>query len=154
MTATGVNNGVTVTATANATVTLTPANPQIAVTKVASPLSRPEPGGSFTFTVQVSNPSTFQPVTITALTDNVYGNIATLAGSTCGTLIGTTLQPGQSSPTCSFSGPFSGKAGASQTDTVTVTGVNNGVTVTATANATVTRRRRIRRSRLRRSRAR
>ena len=132
------SNGFPAMAVAHATVSLVSGTPQIAVTKVASPLSRPEPGGSFTFTVQVSNPSTVVPVTITALTDNVYGNIATLAGSTCGALIGTTLQPGQSSPTCSFSGPFSGKAGASQTDTVTVTGVNNGVTVTATANATVT----------------
>jgi hypothetical protein len=132
------SNGLTAMAVAHATVSLVSGTPQIAVTKVASPLSRPEPGGTFTFTVQVSNPSTVVPVTITALTDNVYGNIATLAGSTCGTLINTTLQPGQSSPTCSFSGPFSGKAGASQTDTVTVTGVNNGVTVTATAHATVT----------------
>ncbi|MEA2369700.1 MAG: hypothetical protein QOH12_94, partial [Solirubrobacteraceae bacterium] len=132
------SNGFTAMAVAHATVTLVSGTPQIAVTKVASPLSRVEPGGTFTFTVQVSNPSTVVPVTITALTDDVYGNIATLAGSTCGTLINTTLQPGQSSPTCSFSGPFSGKAGASQTDTVTVTGVNNGVTVTATAHATVT----------------
>jgi hypothetical protein len=138
VTVTGVHNGTTVMATALATVTLTPVGPQIAVTKVASPLSEVEPGGAFTFTVVVSNPSTLEPVTITALTDNVYGNLATLPGSSCGALIGTTLAPGAKSAPCSFTGPFTGKAGASQTDTVTVTGVNNGTTVTATAMATVT----------------
>ncbi|MCA1690066.1 MAG: hypothetical protein LC720_06420, partial [Actinobacteria bacterium] len=35
-------------------------------------------------------------------------------------------------------GPFNGKAGASQTDVITVTGTGNGQTVTATAQATVT----------------
>jgi hypothetical protein len=132
------SNGYTATAVAHATVSLVSAAPQIAVTKVASPLTQVAPGGTFTFTVQVSNPSTVTPVTITALTDNVYGNIATRAGSTCGALIGTVLAPGATSPACSFTGPFTGSAGASQTDTVTVTGVNNGVTVTATAMATVT----------------
>jgi hypothetical protein len=138
VTVTGMNNGMTVTATAHATVSLTPTGPQIGVTKVASPTSMVEPGGTFTFTVVVSNPSTLEPVTITALNDNVYGNLATLPGSTCGALIGTTLQPGASSAPCSFPGGFSGKAGASQTDTVTATGMNNGTTVMATAMATVT----------------
>ncbi|MCA1656385.1 MAG: hypothetical protein LC713_01495, partial [Actinobacteria bacterium] len=38
----------------------------------------------------------------------------------------------------SFTGPFNGAAGASQTDVITVTGTGNGQTVTATAQATVT----------------
>ena len=97
--------------------------PQIALTKVASPLTRPEPGGNFTFTVQVSNPSTVDPVTITSLVDNIYGDLATRAGSTCGALIGVTLAPGATSPPCTFTGPFTGHGGDSQTDTVTVTGV-------------------------------
>ena len=144
VTVTGVdNNGNTVTATAHATVTLTPApTPEIAVSKVANPLSLPAPGGSFTFTVQVSNPSTTVPVKITSLVDNVYGNLATLAGSTCGALIGVTLAPGATSAPCSFTGSFTGVSGASQTDTVTVTGINpnnpTGPPVTATAMATVT----------------
>jgi archaellum component FlaF (FlaF/FlaG flagellin family) len=137
VTVTGMNNGTTVMATAMATVTLTPVAPQIAVTKAASPLTMVAPGGTFTFTVQVSNPSTTVPVTITALTDNIYGNIATRAGSTCGALIGVTLTPGATSAACTFTGPFSGAAGASQTDIVTATGMNNGTTVTATAHATV-----------------
>jgi hypothetical protein len=131
--------GNTATATAMATVTLTTVVPQIAVTKAAAPPSLPAPGGNFTFTVTVSNPSATDPVKITSLVDNVYGNLATLPGSTCGALIGTTLAPGATSAPCTFTGPFSGTAGASQTDTVTVTGVDsNGTTVTATAQATVT----------------
>ena len=141
VTVTGVDShGTTVTATANATVILTPgALPQIAVTKAANPLSLPEPGGTFTFTVTVSNPSPTVPVKITSLVDNIYGNLATRAGSTCGALIGVTLAPGATTAPCTFPGPFTGVSGASQTDTVTVTGVDsNGNTVTATAQATVT----------------
>ncbi len=140
VTVTGVDtHGVMVSATAQATVTLTPVTPQISVTKAASPLSLPEPGGTFTFTVQVTNPSTIDPITITTLVDNIYGNLATRAGSTCAALIGTTLAPGASSAPCTFTGPFNGTAPASQTDTVTVTGMDaNGNTATATAQATVT----------------
>jgi len=129
-------------ATARATVMLTPPvtppGPQIAVTKAASPTSLAAPGGTFTFKVTVSNPSTVQPITITKLTDNIYGDLATRAGSNCGALIGVTLAPGATSAPCSFSGTFTGTAGQSQTDVVTATGMNNGVTVSATANATVT----------------
>jgi uncharacterized repeat protein (TIGR01451 family) len=140
VTVTGVDtHGVMVTATAQATVTLTPVTPVIAVTKVANPLTEPVPGGNFTFTVQVSNPSTIDPITITSLVDNIYGNLATRAGSTCGALIGTTLAPGATSAPCTFTGPFNATTPSSQTDTVTVTGVDTlGQTATATAMATVT----------------
>jgi hypothetical protein len=112
--------------------------PQISVSKSASPLTQPAPSGNFTFTVQVSNPSTIDPITITSLTDDVYGNLATLGGSTCGALIGTSLSPGASSAPCTFTGSFAGNAGASQTDTVTVLGTDpNTNTATATAQATV-----------------
>src|SRR5262249_35319501 len=66
-----------VSASDDATVFLT-ASPTIRVRKDADPLTRPEPGGDFTFTVQVSNPSSTS-LTITALNDNVYGNIADTA---------------------------------------------------------------------------
>ncbi len=138
VTVTGVQNGITVMATANATVGLTPAGPQIAVTKAASPSSLPAPGGTFTFTATVTNPSTLQPVTITQLVDNIYGDLATRPGSTCSGLIGVVLAPGATSAPCSFTGPFNGNSGDKQTDVITVTGMNNGTTVTATAQATVT----------------
>jgi len=131
-------------ASANATVTLTPrttvvpAGPQIAVSKVADPLTLPAPGGTFKFTVVVSNPSTTVSLTITALTDDIYGNLATRAGSTCGPLIGVVLAPQAKSAPCSFTGSFTGKSGASQTDVVTATGTGNGTPVSATAHAVVT----------------
>jgi uncharacterized repeat protein (TIGR01451 family) len=131
-------NGTSATDTDDATVTLTATVPVIAVTKAASPATRPAPGGDFTFTVTVSNPSASVPIKITALTDDIYGNLATIAGSTCGSLIGVTLAPGATSAPCSFPGRFTGAGGASQTDTVTVTGVDvNGNTTSATAQATV-----------------
>jgi hypothetical protein len=140
VTVTGIQNGFTVTATAQATVSLTPpaAGPQIGLTKTASPTSRVEPGGDFTFTATVSNPSATVPVTITKLVDNIYGDLATRPGSSCGSLIGVVLAPGATSAPCTFTGPFNGKGGASQTDVITVTGTGNGQTVTATAQATVT----------------
>ncbi len=129
--------GTTVTDTDDATVRITNVVPVIAVTKTASPLTLPAPGGTFTFTVVVTNPSA-ESVTITALTDDIYGNIATRPGSTCGAVIGTTLAPGASTPPCSFTGDFTGAAGASQTDVVTVTATDaSGTVVTADDDATV-----------------
>ena len=49
--------------------------PQIQVEKTANPLTLPEPGGNFTYTIVVTNPSPTVPITITSLTDNVYGNL-------------------------------------------------------------------------------
>ncbi|HEY5197818.1 MAG TPA: hypothetical protein VIJ51_12415 [Solirubrobacteraceae bacterium] len=118
-------------------VTPPPAAPQIGVTKVASPLTLVTPGGTFKFTVTVSNPSTTVPVVISTLNDSVYGNLATRPGSTCGALIGVVLAPGATTGPCTFTGIFKGAAGAKETDVVTVTGTSNGTTVTATAQATV-----------------
>jgi uncharacterized repeat protein (TIGR01451 family) len=130
--------GQTVTDDDDATVTLTPVPPMIDVDKTANPLTRPAPGGDFTYTVVVNNPSTVEAVTITSLVDNPYGDLATRPGSTCGALIGTTLAPGATSAPCTFTAPFNGAAGASLTDVVTVTGVDNdGQTVTANDDATV-----------------
>ncbi len=132
--------GQTATATANATVTLTPPGtpvtpaPSISVTKTPSPASLPAPGGSFSFTVVVTNTST-EALTLNTLTDNVYGNLS--GRGTC--VAGATLAANGGTYTCTFSGSFSGSAGASQTDTVTpVASDSGGRTATATAKATVT----------------
>jgi len=135
------SQGVEVTDNDDAVVSLTNVPPAIQVVKTASPLTRPEPGGDFTYTVVVTNTGTQEAVTITALTDNVYGNLATRAGSTCNTAIGTVLQPSPgpgNTYTCTFTAPFTGNAGDSLTDIVTVTGVDNdNTTVTDTDDATV-----------------
>ncbi|MEA2195651.1 MAG: hypothetical protein QOG42_2111, partial [Solirubrobacteraceae bacterium] len=116
------------------------ANPLIQVVKTAAPLTRIVPGGTFTFSVVVTNPSTIDPIRITSLTDNIYGNLATRGGvNTCAALIGTTLAPGASSPTCSFEGTFTSATPASQTDIVTVIGTDaSGLTATDNDDATVT----------------
>ena len=139
-TVTAVNpNGVTVTDDDDAVVTITGVPPVIQVDKTAAPASRPEPGGDFTYTVTVTNTSTFETVTITSLNDNVYGDLATRPGSTCGALIGTTLAPGATSAPCSFTAPFTGDAGDSLTDVVTATAVDDdGETATDTDDAVVT----------------
>ncbi|HEX3623159.1 MAG TPA: hypothetical protein VHT97_12665 [Acidimicrobiales bacterium] len=115
--------------------------PTIAITKAASPLSLPVPGGTFTFSVVVTNTSN-EALTIRSLVDNIYGDITTLPGSTCNTAIGTVLAPSPgpgNTYSCHFLGDFRGPSGASQTDTVTVTATDTrGNTVHASANATVT----------------
>jgi hypothetical protein len=66
------------------------------VTKTANPTAVPETGGNVTFTFVVKNTSSEEPVTITSLTDSVYG---TLAGDDdC--KVGTVLAAGAS---CTFS---------------------------------------------------
>jgi Ice-binding-like len=109
------------------------AAPSITVSKTANPTSRPAPGGSFTFTVTVHNTST-EAVTLTSLTDNVYGDLN--GQGTCAT--GGTIAAGKSY-TCAFSGQFHGKAGASQTDTVTAVATDSShQTATARGSAKVT----------------
>jgi len=109
------------------------AKPAITVTKTASPTSRPAPGGNFAFTVTVSNTST-EPLSLTSLTDNIYGNLN--GDGTCAT--GGAIPAGQSYG-CTFTGQFLGKAGDSQTDTATAVATDSrSQTATASASATVT----------------
>ncbi|MCA1684070.1 MAG: PKD domain-containing protein, partial [Actinobacteria bacterium] len=124
------NQGLTATASAVATVALTPVPPSIAVVKLASPPSLPAPGGTFTFVVIVTNNSV-KPVTVINIVDNVYGDIN--GRGTC--VIGTVLAAG-GTYSCSFPGVFNGVGGQTQTDTVTVTAVDStGTQASATDNA-------------------
>jgi uncharacterized repeat protein (TIGR01451 family) len=128
--------GTTVTATASATVRITEAQTAISVAHTIDPASRPEDGGTFTHTVTVTNTGG-DPVRITALTDDVYGDLATRPGSTCGSVVGQTVAPGQSL-TCTFTASATGQGGTSQTDTVTATAVDDaGNTVSASGAVTV-----------------
>ena len=118
----------------DAVVTLTDVLPTVTVDKTADPATRLAPGGDFTFNVKVTNTS-LEPVTITTLTDDVYGNLATKG--TCTSAIGRVLQPGQTY-SCSFTGQFQGNAGQSQTDVVTVVVADNeNNTATDTDDAVV-----------------
>src|SRR5207245_1252832 len=82
----------------------------ISVDKTAAPLSLTAPGGTFTFSVTVTNPSPVS-LTLTSLVDNIYGDLN--GKGTCATG-GRIAALG--SYTCSFPGSFTGSGGASQTD--------------------------------------
>ena len=89
----------------DATFEVTDVAPTIKVDKSASPDSRPEPGGSFTYTVKVTNTSD-EAVTVTSLSDDKFGDLD--GEGTCA--IGAELDPDESY-TCTFSGSVTGNAG-------------------------------------------
>ncbi|WP_225752563.1 DUF11 domain-containing protein [Actinotalea sp. Marseille-Q4924] len=87
-TAIAVDNDTTqATATDDATVDFTDVAPEIEVTKTANPTSVPETGGNVTFTFAVTNTSSEEPVTITALSDSIYGPLSGDADCTVGTVL-------------------------------------------------------------------
>ncbi len=106
----------------DATVTITDVTPtpaDVVVVKEASPTSVPEPGGPVTFTVRVTNHAV-EPLTLTALVDDVHGDLA--GRGTCD--VPQTLGVGQTY-TCTFTATVSGNAGHVETDTVTATLVDD-----------------------------
>ncbi len=118
----------------DATVRITDVGSSILVTKSATPTSLPEPGGNATFDVTVKNTSAVDSVTISSLTDDVYGNLD--GKGTCD--VPQTLAPGASYD-CSFSGAVAGNAGSSHTDVVTASGTDDdGNPVSDDDDATVT----------------
>ncbi|MGH9276707.1 MAG: hypothetical protein ACRD12_01150, partial [Acidimicrobiales bacterium] len=130
------DEGTRVTASAKATVRLTGVAPTVAITKTPDPSVRPEPGGTFRFTVVVTNTSN-EPVTIQSLVDDIYGNLDDKGTCQTGGTLAAAPGPGNTY-TCAFDGDFRGAGGASQTDTVTVVVVDDqGQTATAAAQATV-----------------
>ena len=118
----------------DAVVTITNTPSSILVTKSATPTSLPEPGGNATFDVTVKNTSAVDSVTITSLTDDVYGNLD--GKGSCDAP--QTIAAG-GSYSCSFSGAVSGNAGSSHTDVVTASGTDDdGNPVSDEDDATVT----------------
>ena len=127
----------------DATVTITNVPSSIAVTKSASPVSIQEPGGTVTFAVSVKNTSAVDSVTITSLSDNIYGNLD--GKGTCD--VPQTLAPG-ASYNCSFTGAVSGAPGSSHVDVVTASGTDddgNELSGSDDATVTITPGRRLRR---------
>jgi uncharacterized repeat protein (TIGR01451 family) len=127
------DEGTEATDSDDATVTLVNVLPDISVDKTVSQLTRPEPGGSFTFTVVVTNHS-FEAVTLTSLVDNVHGNLN--GQGTCAT--GGSIAANGGTYSCFFAADFFGNAGDSETDTVTAVAVDNdGTSDTDSDDATV-----------------
>lgn len=130
------DTGTSVSDQDDAVVSLTDVPPTVTVAKTALPEVRVAPGGLFTFGLTVTNAS-FEPVTITALADDVYGDLGQRTGSSCGAAIGTVLDPGEALG-CTFEGELTGAVGAAQTDVVTVTVTDDdGSTGTAQDDATI-----------------
>jgi uncharacterized repeat protein (TIGR01451 family) len=132
-------------ATGSATVGFTNVAPTLQVTKTASSTSVDEPGASVTFTVTIKNTSvTSDPVTITALTDQVFpAAAATPSGLICknssnATVLMPFVIPSGSTFTCTFSHSVNGDGPGSQSDMVSVTGHDDeNTSVTQTATTTV-----------------
>ena len=81
------NDGTDATDNDDATVDFTNVLPYIEVTKTANPTAVPETGGNVVFTFVVKNTSTEEPVTITSLSDSVYGTLAGDADCHVGTIL-------------------------------------------------------------------
>jgi hypothetical protein len=97
--------------------------PSISVNKSASPTAVDKPGGVVSFTITTTNDSGSDSVTVTAIMDDVYGDVtdvtnAAITGTTCA--VGASIAPGAQYE-CSFTAIVAGNAGQTHTNTVTVT---------------------------------
>lgn len=136
VTATGTDtHGNVLTGSDTATVTLLDSLPALEVVKTAQPTQLLEPGGpvDFTLTVQNTSLASSDPVSLTDLVDNVYGDLNGLG--TCQT--GILLNPSDSY-SCGFTATVAGNSGYIETDTITVTGTDDeGNPVSSSDSATV-----------------
>jgi hypothetical protein len=113
-------------------VTITPSQQGIAVLKTAMPANLPEPGGTVTFTVRVTNHLGLT-LTLTSLVDDVYGSLN--GKGTC--QLPQTLSAGDDYP-CTFQAEVAGPPGA-YVSTVTATARDDtGNTVVGQSSAVVT----------------
>ena len=128
------NDGSTASGNDDASVTVTNSPSAITVLKTASSTSLPEPGGPVTYTVQVTNNSAVDSVTLSSISDDKFGTL--VGDADC--QVGTTLAAGGSCD-FTFNANLTGNAGQSHTNTVTVNGVDDdGVPVVDGDSAIVT----------------
>lgn len=120
---------------ANVLVTNTPSS--ITLTKTASASSLPEPGGPVVFTLVVTNTSSVDSVTITSLTDTVFGDLNGQGDCSVPQALGNALS-GNNVYTCSFTANVTGNANASHTNTATAAGTDDdGASVMASDDENV-----------------
>ena len=107
----------TVQASGSASVTITDVPSSILLTKNAYRTSMPEPGGDVDFEVVLTNDSAVDSVTITSITDSLFGDIS----ASCSPLLPANLLPGDFI-TCKFTKELKGNAYETHTNIVTATG--------------------------------
>ena len=117
----------------SATVTIAGAPPSATMIKTASPTRVAEPGDNVTFSVRVNNTSSSGSLNMTALVDDIHGNLDNRG--TCD--VPRTIASG-GSYTCRFTADVTGNAGDAEVDTITATLSGNGTTLRPTDSATVT----------------
>jgi uncharacterized repeat protein (TIGR01451 family) len=134
VTATGQDDEInSVSGSDSATVTILDDVAKIKLTKTANPTAVNEPGDDVTFTFTVNNLSAVDTVTISELTDTIYGNLNGKGGCTVPQRIGPL-----GSYSCSFTTPVSGDAGDTHTNVATAKGTDDdGKQVQASDDATV-----------------
>ena len=113
------DRGTAVADEASASVTISDVQPDISLSKDASPTKVRETGGEVTFAIQVLNLGA-EAVTVTSLVDDLYGDLTNSGGlirrTTC--VIPQTIQPSESYA-CTFIVFVSGNPWEDPTDTVT-----------------------------------
>ncbi|MDY7076473.1 MAG: hypothetical protein SXV54_06060, partial [Chloroflexota bacterium] len=106
------------------TVTITDVTPTIEVAKSADPTSLFEPGGTVEFSVRVDNTGV-EPVTLTALEDDVYGDVTDVSNpNLVSTACALVSIPAGGFYECEFEAQVSGEPGV-YADTVTATAEDN-----------------------------
>jgi cysteine-rich repeat protein len=104
----------------DATVEITDVSSAIQVIKLATPDTVQEPGGTVTFNIQVLNVSAVDTVTITSLSDTIYGDL-----NDKGTCAVPQVIPPAGMYQCEFTVDVMGPAGSSETDVVTASGTDD-----------------------------
>jgi uncharacterized repeat protein (TIGR01451 family) len=109
--------------------------PLISVSKTPSPSVLQEPGGNVTYTITVTNTSSIDPIKITSLVDDKFGDLTAECGIPDAKWH---LAPLASAP-CTITRSVSGSPSSPHTNTVTATGHDEGGNqAQAQASATVT----------------
>lgn len=120
---------------ASASVRVLDVAPSLQATKTPARDAVPEPGASVSFLVTVTNdsPAASDPVTITALADDVFGDLD--GRGTCA--VGATIAAAETY-TCTFEARVTGEGGTIHADSVSISGIDDdGNPVGARASAQV-----------------
>ena len=119
-------NGSTVSATASATVTFQDSQPSLTLTRSATPETLPEPGGTFTYQVELTNNNAGEGLKVTELNDTLFGDITTVGSAVSATtcsLPQTLASAGLPNATysCQFTAVVTGQPGTYMDNLVAVT---------------------------------